>query len=142
MIPVYQYARAHLKPQNFTWITILKVKFYKVMPIANIFSSYWSYIHGISEIQRNDFLNLNEMRTEHRTENPIIYWLKRWNLSRMNILKLYNSLSREYNKWNNAALFLEQTLTRISKVVILAVYLSRYTHIKQFRTHTRKLAAS
>ena len=142
MIPVYQYARAHLKPQNFTWITILKVKFYKVMPIANIFSSYWSYIHGISEIQRNDFLNLNEMRTEHRTENPIIYWLKRWNLSRMNILKLYNSLSREYNKWNNAALFLEQTLTRISKVVILAVYLSRYTNIKQFRTHTRKLAAS
>ena len=142
MIPVYQYARAHLKPQNFTWITILKVKFYKVMPIANIFSSYWSYIHGISEIQRNDFLNLNEMRTEHRTENPIIYWLKRWNLSRMNILKLYNSLSREHNKWNNAALFLEQTLTRISKVVILAVYLSRYTHIKQFRTHTRKLAAS
>ena len=142
MIPVYQYARAHLKPQNFTWITILKVKFYKVMPIANIFSSYWSYIHGISEIQRNDFLNLNEMRTEHRTENPIIYWLKRWNLSRMNILKLYNSLSMEHNKWNNAALFLEQTLTRISKVVILTVYLSRYTHIKQFRTHTRKLAAS
>ena len=42
------------------------------MPIANIFSSYWSCIHGISERQRNDFLNLNEMRTEHRTENPII----------------------------------------------------------------------
>ena len=76
LIPVYQYARAHLKPQNFTWITIFTVKFYKVMPIANIFSSYWSYIHGISGSRRNDFLNLNELRTEHRTENPIIYWFK------------------------------------------------------------------
>ena len=43
----YQFARTHLKPQNFTWITILTLKFYKVMPIANIFSSYWSYIHGM-----------------------------------------------------------------------------------------------
>ena len=142
MIPVYQYARAHLKPQNFTWITILKVKFYKVMPIANIFSSYWSYIHGISEIQRNDFLNLNEMRTEHRTENPIIYWLKRWNFSRMNILKRQNSISWEYYKWNNAVLFLEKILTWISNAVIFAVYLCRSIQINQFRTHAIKLVAS
>ena len=142
LIPVYRYARPHLKPQNFTRVTIFTVKFYKAMPIANIFSSYWSYIHGISESQKNNFINLNEMRTEHRTENPIIYWLKRWNFNRMNILKLQNSLSWEYDKWNNAVLFLEQILTRISKVVILAVYLSRSTHINQFRTLTRKLVAS
>ena len=141
LIPDYQYARTHLKPQNFTWITIFIMKFYNVMPIANIFSSYWSYIYGISESQKNAFINLNEMRTEHRTENPIIYWLKRWNFSRMNILKLQNSLSWEYYKWNNAVLFLGQILTRISKVVILGVYLSRSTHINQFRTLTRKLVA-
>ena len=73
---VYQYARTHLKPKNFTWITIFTVKFCKVMPIANIFSSYCSYIHGISESQRNDLLNLNEIRTEHIIENPVSYWLK------------------------------------------------------------------
>ena len=49
------------------------MKFYKVMLIANIFSSYWSYTHGISESQKNDFINLNEMKTEYITENPIIY---------------------------------------------------------------------
>ena len=43
------------------------------MPIANIFSSYWSYIHRISEKCRNNFVNLNEMITEHRRENPIGY---------------------------------------------------------------------
>ena len=43
------------------------------MPIGNIFSSYWSNIYRISEIYRNDFLNLNEMRTEHKRENPIDY---------------------------------------------------------------------
>ena len=62
-----------LKPQNFTWITISSVKFSRMIPVANIFSSYWSYINGISESQRNNFLNLNEFRTEHRTENPIIF---------------------------------------------------------------------
>ena len=142
LILVYQYARTHLKPQNFTWITTVTVEFYKVMPKANIFSMNSSYIHGISEGQRNDFLNLNEMRTEKRTKNPIIYWLKRWNFSRMNILKLQNSLSWEYNKWSKADLYLEQILTWISKVVILAVYLSRSTQINQFRTYTRKLVAS
>ena len=110
LTPVDQYARTHLEPQNFTWITIFTVKFYKVMPMANIFSSYWSCIHGISESQRNDFLNLNEMRAEHRTENPIIYWLKRWNFSKMNILKLQNSIWWEYLKWNIAVLFLQQIL--------------------------------
>ena len=60
----------------------------------------------------------------------------------MNILKLQNSISWEYHKWNNAVLFLEQILTWISKVVIFAVYLSSCTHINQFRTHTRKLVAS
>ena len=75
LIPVYQYARTHLKPKKFTWITIFTVKCYKVMPIANIFLSYWWYIHGISESQRNDFLNMNEMRTKRRSENPIIYFL-------------------------------------------------------------------
>ena len=59
----------------------------------------------------------------------------------MNILKLQNSISWEYYKWNNAVLFLEQILTWISKVIILAVYLSRSTHINQFRTHTTKLVA-
>ena len=44
-----------------------------VMPIANMFSSYWSYTNGISESYRNGFVNLNEMRTEHRTDIPIIY---------------------------------------------------------------------
>ena len=99
-------------------------------------------IHRISKSQKNDFLNLNEMRTEHRTENLIIYWLKRWNFSRMNILKLQNSISWEHYKWNNAALFFDQILKWILKVVILAVYLSRYTHVNQFRTHTRKLVSS
>ena len=42
------------------------------MPIANVLSSYWSYIHGISDSFRNDFLNFNEMRTENRTEYSII----------------------------------------------------------------------
>ena len=93
LITVDQYARTHLKPQNFARITIFTVKFYKVMPVANIFSFYWSCIHGISESQRNDFLNLNEMVTKHRTENLKIYWLKSWNFSRMNILKLQNSIS-------------------------------------------------
>ena len=88
------------------------------MSIANIFSSYWSYIHGISESQKNSFLNLNETMAEHRTENPMIYWLKWWNFSRMNILKLQNSISWEYYKWNNAVLFLEQILTWIANVVI------------------------
>ena len=115
---------------------------YKVMSIANIFSSYWSYIHGISESQKNSFLNLNEMMEEHRTKNPMIYWLKWWNFSRMNILKLQNSISWEYYKWNNAVLFLEQILIWIANVVIFAVYSSRSTHINQFRTHTRKLVAS
>ena len=112
------------------------------MPISNICSSYWSYIHRISKSQKNDFLNLNEMRTEQRTENLIIYWLKRWNFSRMNILKLQNSISWEHYKWNNAALFFDQILTWILKVVSLAVCLSRYTYVNQFRTHTRKLASS
>ena len=121
LIPVYQYARTHLKAQNFTWITIFTVKFYKVIPIANIFSSYWSCVNGISESQRNDFLDFNEMRTEHRTENRIMYWLKRSNFLRINVLNPQNSISWEYCKWNNAALFLQQILTWISKVVILAV---------------------
>ena len=99
-------------------------------------------IHRISKSQKNDFLNLNEMRTEQRTENLIIYWLKRWNFSRMNILKLQNSISWEHYKWNNAALFFDQILTWILKVVSLAVCLSRYTYVNQFRTHTRKLASS
>ena len=60
----------------------------------------------------------------------------------MNILKLQNSISWEYYKGISAASFLEQILTCISKVVILAVYLSRSTHINQFRTHTRELVAS
>ena len=32
------------------------------MAIANIFSSYWSQIHGIS----GSYRNLNKMRAEHR----------------------------------------------------------------------------
>ena len=47
------------------------------MPIANVLSSYWSYIHGISDSFRNDFLNFNEMRTENRTENPIVPLIKK-----------------------------------------------------------------
>ena len=43
------------------------------MPIVDIFSSYWSYLHRISESYRNDFMNLNEMRTDYRRENPIGY---------------------------------------------------------------------
>ena len=38
------------------------------------FSSYWLQIHIISESYRNDFLNLNKMRTWHRKENPMGYW--------------------------------------------------------------------
>ena len=34
--------RTYLKPQNFRWIKIFSVEFYKVMPVANIFLSYWS----------------------------------------------------------------------------------------------------
>ena len=60
----------------------------------------------------------------------------------MNILKLQNSISWEYHKWNNAVFFLEQILTWVSKAVIFAVYLSSSTHINQFRTPTRKLVAS
>ena len=37
----------------------------------HIFSSYWSQIHIC---YRNNFLNLNEMRTWHRKENPMGYW--------------------------------------------------------------------
>ena len=47
------------------------------MPTANTFSSYWSGIHGISDIFRNDFLNFDEMRTENRAENPIVLLIKR-----------------------------------------------------------------
>ena len=39
-----------------------------VMPIAYMFSLYWSYIHGNSESYMNGFLNWNEMGTEHRRE--------------------------------------------------------------------------
>ena len=44
-----------------------------VMPILNLLSLYWLWTHGISESYRNGFLNLNEMRTEHRAEIPIAY---------------------------------------------------------------------
>ena len=47
------------------------------MPIANIFSSHWSKIQGISDSFKIDFLNFNEMRTESRTENPIIPLIKK-----------------------------------------------------------------
>ena len=64
------------------------------MPIANILSSYWSQVHAIAEIGflMNDFLNFNEMRTEHRTENPIDPLIKRWNISGMS-MKPQNSIS-------------------------------------------------
>ena len=48
-----------------------------MMLIANIFSSYWSEIHAISDSFRNDFLIFNEMRTENRTENPIVQMIKK-----------------------------------------------------------------
>ena len=100
LMSVCQYARPYLKPQNFAWITIFTMKVYKVMLVGNIFSKYWSYIHGVAESHRNDFSNFNEIRTEHRAENRIIYWLKRWNFSRMDIPKVQNSKSWEYYKWN------------------------------------------
>ena len=117
-----QYDRTYLKLQNFAWITIFTMKFYKVMPRANIFSSYCSYIHEISKSQRNDFLKLNDMRTEHRTENPIIYWLNRWNFSWMNILKLQNSISWQYCKWTNSDMNFtgqKKTVFKPSKTEIL-----------------------
>ena len=40
----------------------------------HIFSLYWSQIHIISESYRNGFLNLSEMRTWRRKENPTGYW--------------------------------------------------------------------
>ena len=47
----------------------------------------------------------DEDRTQNRKSNN--YWLKRWNFSRMSILKSQNSISREYYILNNAVLFLE-----------------------------------
>ena len=35
-----------------------------MMPIAKIFSSHSSKIHGISESYKNDFQNFNKVRTE------------------------------------------------------------------------------
>ena len=35
-----------------------------MIPKANIFSSHWPEIHGISESYRNDFQNFNKKRTE------------------------------------------------------------------------------
>ena len=40
----------------------------------HIFSLYWSQFHIISESYRNVFLNLSEMRTWRRKENPTGYW--------------------------------------------------------------------
>ena len=31
-------------------------------------------INGILESYKNGFLNLNEMNTEHATENPTVWW--------------------------------------------------------------------
>ena len=61
------------------------------MPIANIFSSYWSFIHNISESYRTE-LEWDENRTQKRKSNrlPLI---KRWDFSSMSILKPQNSIS-------------------------------------------------
>ena len=45
--------------------------------IANIFSSYWSQIHGISDSFRNDFLNFNDMGTGNRIKNPIVLLIQK-----------------------------------------------------------------
>ena len=63
------------------------------MPIANIFSSYWSYIYIISESYRNNFLNLNEIRTEMQKRKSNRLLIKKWNFSSMSILNPQNSIS-------------------------------------------------
>ena len=67
-----------MKPQNITFIRYnIQSRILRGDPITTISSSYWSKIHEISDSIRNDFLIFNEIKTENRTENPIVPMLKK-----------------------------------------------------------------
>ena len=66
------------------------------IPLADIHSKHILIImvivlRNLRKLHMNDFLNLNEMRTEHRRYNILL--IKRQNFSRMSILKPQNSIS-------------------------------------------------
>ena len=87
-------------------------------PIGNIFSSYWSQILRTSETYRN----LNETRTKHRRTNKLL--IKRWNFSRMSILKPQNSISwagvitNKIMLWNEIKAKIRLNLTSIKPILL------------------------
>ena len=70
--------------------------FHSRIPLAEPHSKHILIIldndsRNFRKLHLNDFLNLNEMRTEHRRYNTLL--IKRQNFSRMSILKPQNSIS-------------------------------------------------
>ena len=70
--------------------------FHSRIPLAGAHSKHILIIlvidsQNFRKLHMNDFLNLNEMRTEHRRYNMLL--IKRQNFSRMSILKPQNSIS-------------------------------------------------
>ena len=107
------------KPQKLTWVTI-STELYQLMPIVDIFSSYWSYLHRISESYRNDFMNLNEMRTDYRRGNPIGYWQRRVDFQYHEILKSQNSISWVEGITNKIMLFCLYNITKKYDLLLLS----------------------
>ena len=73
------------------------------MPIANIFSSYWSYIHKSSESYRTE-LEWDENRIQKRKSNRLLL-IKKWDFSSMSILKPQNFISWVGSIKNEVMLF-------------------------------------
>ena len=76
--------------------------FHSRIPLAEPHSKHILIIldndsRNFRKLHLNDFLNLNEMRTEHRRYNTLL--IKRQNFSRMNILKPQNSISQNSVSW-------------------------------------------
>ena len=78
MISVCHYAKTNLRPHNLTFIIynfqskILRGDAHNKHILIILVIDSWN-----SDSFKNDFLNFNEMRTENRTENPIVPLIKK-----------------------------------------------------------------
>ena len=89
--------------------------FHSRIPLADAHSKHILIIlvidsQNFRKLHINDFLNLNEMRTEPRRYNMIL--IKRQNFSRMRILKPQNSISWAGGITNEIMLFCLQNIKR------------------------------
>ena len=109
MIPIYQYAMTYLNPKNLTWINNFHGRI--LLPDAHT-----KHILITLVIDSQNFRKLQEWFshfeqdeniTQKRKSNRLL--IKRWNFSRICILKAQNSISwtRVIIIWNNAILSLE-----------------------------------